>query len=134
MGPVLYFKNAMPPKTLLRLGLCFLFLALIVYFYSEHWLKTRIFLPLDVPVNLDTRQLKSPPFQINMRETYFVALWLDYSVDDWYDDDRCNDRALLGSQWRVNQPPGLQTVRVRANYGRLFRHGTCRVELHAYSD
>jgi hypothetical protein len=86
------------------------------------------------PVNLDTRQLKSPPFQINMRETYFVALWLDYSVDDWYDDDRCNDRALLGSQWRVNQPPGLQTVCVRANYGRLFRHGTRRVELHAYSD
>ena len=124
----------MPPKTLLRLGLCFLFLALIVYFYSEHWLKTRIFVPLDVPVNLDTRQLKSPPFQINMRETYFVALWLDYSVDDWYDDDRCNDRALLASQSRVNQPPGLQTVPVRANYGRLFRHGTRRVELHAYSD
>jgi biopolymer transport protein ExbD len=91
----------MPPKTLLRLGLCFLFLALIVYFYSEHWLKTRVFVPLDVPVNLDTRQLKLPPFQINLRETYFVALWLDDSVDDGYDDGRCNDRALLGSQWRV---------------------------------
>jgi hypothetical protein len=31
--------------------------------------------PLDVPVNLATRQLKSPAFQINLRETYFVALW-----------------------------------------------------------
>jgi hypothetical protein len=91
----------MPPKILLRLALGFLFLALIVYFYSEHWLKTRIFVPLDVPVNLDTRHLKSPPLQINLRETYFVALWLDYSVDDGYDDGRCNDRALLGSQWRV---------------------------------
>jgi hypothetical protein len=30
--------------------------------------------------------------------------------------------------------PGLQAVRVHANYGRLFRHGTRRVELHAYSD
>jgi biopolymer transport protein ExbD len=91
----------MPPKTLLRLGLGFLFLALIVYFSSEHWLKTRIFVPLDVPVNLDTSQLKSPPFQINLRETYFVALWLDYSADDGYADGRCNDSALLGSQWRV---------------------------------
>src|SRR5882762_1952064 len=30
--------------------------------------------------------------------------------------------------------PGLQAVRVHANYGRLFRHGTRRVELHTYSD
>jgi hypothetical protein len=91
----------MPPKTLLRLELCFLLLALIVCFYSQHWLKTRVFVPLDVPVNLATLQLKSPPFQINLRETYFVALWLDDSRDDWYDDGRCNGRALLGSQWRV---------------------------------
>jgi hypothetical protein len=40
------------------------FSALIVYFYSEHWLKTRVFFPLDVSVNLDTRQLKAPPFQV----------------------------------------------------------------------
>jgi len=30
--------------------------------------------------------------------------------------------------------PGLQAVRVHINYGRLFRHGTRRIELHAYSD
>jgi biopolymer transport protein ExbD len=91
----------MPPKTLLRLGLGFLFLALLVYFYSAHWLKTRNFAPLDLPVTLQTRQLKSPPFQINLRETYFVALWLDHSIEDGYDDGRCNDSALHGSQWRV---------------------------------
>jgi hypothetical protein len=30
--------------------------------------------------------------------------------------------------------PALQAVRVHVNYGRLFRHGTRRIELHAYSD
>src|SRR5947208_3141990 len=99
----------MPPKSLLRLGLGFLFLAIAVHLYSGHWLRTRIFVPLDVRVSLDTRQLRSPPFQINLRETYVVALWLDYSVDDGYDDDRCNNRALLGSQWlvyRLSSQPG----------------------------
>ena len=91
----------MPPKILLRTGLGFLFLALIVYLSSERWLKTRNFVPLDVPVSLDTRQIKSPPFEINLRNTYFVALQMDSNVDDWYSDGRCNDRALLGSRWRV---------------------------------
>ena len=91
----------MPPKILLRLGLGFVFVALIIFSFAEHWLKTRIFVPLNVPVNLDTRQLKSPPFQINLHATYFVALWLDFSADDGYQDGRCNDSALLGSQWRI---------------------------------
>jgi len=91
----------MPPKSLSRLGLSLLFLALIIYFSAGHWLNTRIFVPLDYPVSLDTRQLQSPPFQVNLKETYFASLDLDYSVDDWYQDNRCNFKKLLYSQWRI---------------------------------
>ena len=93
----------MPPKTLFRLGLSLLFIALSIDFTAGYWLRSRIFTPLEYPVSLDSRQLKSPPFQINLRETYFISLHLDYSVDDWYEDGRCNQRNVLGSKWRVYQ-------------------------------
>jgi len=47
------------------------------------------------------RQLCSAPFQINLRETYFVSLHLDDSADDWYQDGRCNYKNVLGSKWQV---------------------------------
>ena len=91
----------MPPKTLFRSGLSFLFFALAIYFSTGQWLNSRIFAPLDYPVSLDARQLKSPPFQINLRETYFASLDLDYSVDDWDQDNRCNYKTILYPQWRL---------------------------------
>lgn len=91
----------MPPKILVRLGLAFLFAAAAIYFSTSYWLASRIFTPLDYPVSLESRQITSPPFQINLRETYFVSLHLDNSVDDWYDDGRCNYKNALGSEWRV---------------------------------
>jgi hypothetical protein len=91
----------MPRKILLRLGLSFLFVALAIYIFAAHWLNSRIFVPLDYPVSLETRQLKSPPFQINLRETYYVSLDLDYSVDDWDGHKRCNYKILFYPQWRL---------------------------------
>lgn len=91
----------MPPKTLLRLGLVFLLVASSIYFLTGRWLHSRIFTPLDYSVSLDHRQLQSPPFKINLRETYFTSLDLDYSADDWYQDNRCNYRTILYPHWRV---------------------------------
>jgi biopolymer transport protein ExbD len=91
----------MPPNILLRLGLAFFLVASTVYFFTGRWLRSRIFNPLDYSVSLDQRQLKSPPFEINLSETYFASLDLDYSVDDWYQDNRCNYRTILYPQWRV---------------------------------
>jgi biopolymer transport protein ExbD len=91
----------MPPKTLFRMGLSFLFFALTVYFSAGRWINSRIFVPLDYPVSLDTRQLQSPPFQVNLRETYFALLDLDESMDDVYQDNRCNFKTILYPQWRV---------------------------------
>jgi biopolymer transport protein ExbD len=91
----------MPPKALARLGLAFLLVASTIYFLTGRWLHSRIFTPLDYSVSLDNRQLKSPPFEINLRETYFASLDLDYSLDDWYQDNRCNYKTILYPQWRV---------------------------------
>ena len=91
----------MPPKILFRLGLSFFVVATATYLAAGRWLNSRIFTPLDYSVSLDNRQLKSPPFEINLREAYFASLDLDYSVDDWYQDNRCNSKIILDPQWRV---------------------------------
>ena len=91
----------MPPKTLSYLGLSFLLIATITYFVTGYWLSSRIFTPLSYPVSLDARQLKSPPFRINLRETYYASLDLDYSADDWAQDGRCNYKNILYPKWSV---------------------------------
>jgi biopolymer transport protein ExbD len=91
----------MPPKILFRLGLSFFVVATATYLATSRWLNSRIFTPLNYSVSLDNRQLKSPSFEINLRETYFASLDLDFSVDDWYQDNRCNYKTILYPQWRV---------------------------------
>jgi biopolymer transport protein ExbD len=92
----------MSPKTLLRLGLSFLFLALATYLPTGYWLNTRIFVPLDYPVSLDTGHLQSPPFEINLSETYYAILGLDFSAGDWDEHVLCNFKTIhLHRQWRV---------------------------------
>jgi biopolymer transport protein ExbD len=91
----------MPPKTLFRLGLSFLFIAVTTCFATGHWLNSRIFTPLEYPVSLEARQLRSPPFQINLRETYSAFLDLDYSVDDWAQDGVCNYKTILYPHWSL---------------------------------
>jgi biopolymer transport protein ExbD len=91
----------MPPKTLFHLGLSLFFLALAVYLSAGHWLNSRIFVPLDYPVSLDARHLQSPPFGVNLNETYYASLDLDDSPDDWDQDNRCNFRTIFDPQWKV---------------------------------
>ena len=75
--------------------------ATAAYVSASRCLDSRIFTPLNHSVSLDTRQLKSPPFEINLRATYFASLDFDYSLDDWYQDNRCNYKSILHPQWRV---------------------------------
>ena len=91
----------MPPKFLLRLGLALLLVAATVYFLTGRWLHSRIFTPLDYSVSLESRELKSTPFPINLREEYFVSLRLDYATHSWEEGRRCDESNLLGSEWRV---------------------------------
>ena len=91
----------MPPKFLLRLGLALLLIAATVYLLTGRWLHSRIFTPLNYSVSLDSRQLKSPPFQINLREEYFVSLSLDHVANTWQEGHNCDESNLLGSEWRV---------------------------------
>lgn len=101
----------MPPKLLFRLGLILFLIATATYLCVGRWLSSRIFTPLDYSVSLNHRQLKSPPFEINLSETYFASLELDDSSDD-YDDSRCNYKTILYPQWRLYRL-GSATVQSR---------------------
>jgi len=91
----------MPPTTLARLGLALLLVASTIYFLAGRWLHSRICTPLDYSVSLESRQLKSPPFLINLRDEYFVSLRLGDATNNWEEAQRCSDSNLLGSEWRI---------------------------------
>jgi len=56
---------------------------------------------LTQPVSLDSTHLHSAPFEINLAGNYTVSLQLDFSVDDQYEDKRCNYKAVGKPRWRL---------------------------------
>jgi hypothetical protein len=49
----------------------------------RHWLTTRTFAPLDIPVSLSRGHIKTSEFYINLREQYLVRLAIDEALIDW---------------------------------------------------
>jgi hypothetical protein len=68
----------------------------------RHWMATRIFVPVDMPVSLKRGHIRTGPFLINLRATYSV--WLDW---DWTRprapncDEPVETRWILSSGGRV---------------------------------
>ena len=42
-----------------------------------HWLETRTFVPLDMPVSLSRGDIKTPEFFINLKGWYQIVIWVD---------------------------------------------------------
>ena len=75
-------------------------LAVSVSLWADHWLKSRLFKPIDMPVVLNGQIIRTEPFDINLRETYSVYVGVDLSIDDYY-EDRCNYKSLWGPHWNA---------------------------------
>jgi biopolymer transport protein ExbD len=84
----------MRPKILALLGLSFFVAATATFVLAARWLDSRIFDPLRQPVSLNSTHLHSAPFEINLAGNYLVLLQLDSSIDDWYEDKRCNYKTV----------------------------------------
>ena len=91
----------MAQKTLATIGLIVLATAIFVSWGANRWVQTRTFDPVDMPISLEAGQIRSGEFEINLRETYWVSIHIDYSVDDYYNDDRCSFRNLGSKRLRV---------------------------------
>jgi biopolymer transport protein ExbD len=91
----------MRPKILALLGLSFFVSATATFALAAYWLDSRIFVPLRQPVSLDSTHLHSAPFEINLAGNYAVSLQLDSTIDDWYEDKRCNYKAVGKPSWHL---------------------------------
>ena len=90
----------MPPKTLAKVGLIALALALLLPWSYSCWLKTRTFEPVDRPVSLEAGKVQREDFELNLREDYSVRIELDYSADDW-NEGKCAFRSWTDADWKV---------------------------------
>jgi biopolymer transport protein ExbD len=91
----------MAQKTLAAVGLMAFVTAVLVSWGTNRWVYTRTFDPVDMGVLLEPGQIRSGEFEINLRETYWVNIHIDYRIDDYYDDGRCSFRNLGAKHWRI---------------------------------
>src|SRR6267154_6162593 len=90
----------MAQKILATIGITLLASAILVSWGTSHWVRTRTFDPVDMAVSLDHSPIRTGEFDINLRETYWMSIQIDYSADDNYVDGRCPSKNL-GNHWRV---------------------------------
>src|SRR6267154_223158 len=90
----------MAQKTLATIGITLFASAILVSWGTSHWVRTRTFDPVDMPVSLEHGPIRTGEFDINLRETYWMSIQIDYSADDNYVDGRCPSKNL-GNHWRV---------------------------------
>jgi biopolymer transport protein ExbD len=101
----------MARKTLATIGLTVMVTAIFVSWGTNHWVQTRIFDPVDMPVGLEPGQIRSGEFEINLRESYGISIHLDDSLNDYYEDGRCSYRNLgkyRRKVFRITRGPGTE--------------------------
>jgi biopolymer transport protein ExbD len=97
----------MPPKTLAKVGLIALVLALLLPWSYSYWLKTRTFKLVDKQVLLETGRVRTEEFEINLREEYLVQLEVHYVSDHWVEEEqKCPFRWWGATDWRVYRQSG----------------------------
>jgi biopolymer transport protein ExbD len=80
----------------LWIGITLILLGLITYGSIQHWMTTRIFVPVDMPVSLAPGHIKTGAFSINLRDGYSIWIDLDHNVQ-W--DANCNAHSSLQTRW-----------------------------------
>jgi biopolymer transport protein ExbD len=68
----------------LWLGVGLVFFGLAAYAGIQHWLDTRIFVPVDVPISLVPGHIRTGPFKTNLEAGYSIEIKLDPNPQiDW---------------------------------------------------
>ena len=78
------------------LGALLLISGLAAYAAAHHWMATRTFVAVDMPVSLRTGHLRTGPFPINLRESYTVLVDMDYN--HWFSTN-CSEYSMLQTRW-----------------------------------
>ena len=74
-------SRRIPGRRLSAVGL--LVIGIVLPISYRHWLTTRSFAPVDMPVSLSRGDFEIGDFYINLREQYFVRLNIDEELVDW---------------------------------------------------
>jgi hypothetical protein len=72
----------MPPKRLAKAGAAIMLGAVLLFWGTGHWLGTRAFEPVNMPIALGAGQINTENFEINLRRHFDVFIDLDNSPDD----------------------------------------------------
>jgi biopolymer transport protein ExbD len=90
----------MLPKLRIKVGLVLVVSGILAAWASNYWYTTRIFNPVEMNVSLEADKTQTVEFNINLRETYWVGVLLDYSAND-YIEGNCGASRLNSMRWKL---------------------------------
>jgi hypothetical protein len=90
----------MPPKTLALAGVAIMWAAVLIFWGTDHWLRTRIFEPGNTPISLSAGHAETGNFEINLRTDFYVYVDLKLSPQD-----QCNSDSFPRISWKVVRLP-----------------------------
>lgn len=80
------------------LGIILVVLGVAAYASIQHWMVTRIFVPVNIPVSLSPGHIKTGPFHVNLRNTYSPWIHVDGGLCG-YPPPNCNFYTGPYTQW-----------------------------------
>jgi biopolymer transport protein ExbD len=85
--------------SLLRLGIFVILVAVTLYEIPVTWIKTRNFVPLNVPVSLSDGHFRSPDFKVSLDALYFIGFHDSANENPPY--TFCDDHIWQIAKWKV---------------------------------
>jgi biopolymer transport protein ExbD len=70
----------MSPKSLVKIALVILIIAILLPLATGHWLRTIRFRPVDMPVSLMADKVQTIDFETNLHGDYYVQFSADYEI------------------------------------------------------
>jgi biopolymer transport protein ExbD len=93
----------MAPRPLLIVGVVTLILGLLVPHAVRSWLNSRTTEPVNVPAKIDSGEIQTIEFHVNVPATYWVDISYDRSPNDDY--GYCDGQAVPFPSWSVDRLP-----------------------------
>jgi biopolymer transport protein ExbD len=84
---------------LMVLGILGMVAGVVVFAATEHWYKTRDFVPLDMPVPLSTGHIRTGDFTIQLKGSYFISIAMTHAFYNY----NCKQDGLPKTHWVLTQ-------------------------------
>jgi hypothetical protein len=89
------------PKKLAMIGLALVVVSLLLLWGTDHWLSTRTFKPVDIPISVDTEKAETGNFLINVSGKFLISIEHGEKAETPYNVRGCPGPWISDVKWKL---------------------------------